>query len=80
MNRHEVLTHKEPSLIHLKFFGCDAFVHVPMGKRSKMDNEAKKCISIRYKDGVKGYQLWSSGNKENNLYSGCDLQGSWDRF
>ena len=47
------------SLAHLRFFGCDAFVHVPKKKRSKLDNKSKKYIFIGYMDGVKGYKLWN---------------------
>ena len=35
-----------------------------------MDNKAKKCIFIGYKDGVKGYKLW-------NLVKG-KLVYNWD--
>ena len=31
----EVWIGKKPSIKHLKFFGCDAYVHVPKEKRSK---------------------------------------------
>jgi transposase InsO family protein len=51
----EVLTGKEPSLTHLKVFGCDAYVHVPKENRSKLDKKVEKCIFIGYKDGLKGY-------------------------
>jgi hypothetical protein len=56
---HEAWTSKKPSLVHLKVFGCDAYVHVPKEKRSKLDNKVEKCIFIGYKDGVKGYKLWN---------------------
>ena len=45
----EVWTGKKPSIKHLKFFGCDAYVHVPKEKRSKLDNKAEKCIFIGYR-------------------------------
>jgi transposase InsO family protein len=50
---------KRPSLAHLIVFGCDAFVHIPKERRKKLDSNSKKCIIIRYKDGVKGYKLWN---------------------
>ena len=50
---------KKSSLSHLKLFGCDAFMHAPKEKRSKLDIKAVKCIFIVYKDGVKGYKLWN---------------------
>jgi hypothetical protein len=64
----EVWTSKEPSLTHLKVFGCDVYVHVPKENRSKMDKKAEKCIFIGYKDGLKGYNLWNPETKKV-LYS-----------
>ena len=56
---HEVWTGKKPSLSHLRVFGCDAYIHVPKEKRTKLDNKSKRCIFTRYKDGLKGYKLWN---------------------
>jgi hypothetical protein len=61
---HEVWTGKKPSLEHLRVFGCDAYVHVPKENRSKLDNKAKKCIFIGYKDGVKSYNIWNPETKK----------------
>ena len=36
---HEVWTGKKTSLSHLRVFGCDAYVHVPKDKRTKLDNK-----------------------------------------
>ena len=36
---HEVCSSKKSSIAHLKVFGCDAFMHVPKEKRSKLDNK-----------------------------------------
>ena len=55
----EVWTGKKPSISHLRVFGCDAYVHVPKEKRTKLDSKSKKCIFIEYKDGLKGYKLWN---------------------
>jgi hypothetical protein len=55
----EVWTGKEPSLTHLKVFGCDAYVHVPNEYKSKLDKKVGKCIFIRYKYGLKVYKLWN---------------------
>ena len=56
---HELWTGKKPSLSHLRVFGCDAYVHIPKEKRTKLDNKSERCIFIRYKDGLKGYKLWN---------------------
>eukprot|EP00253_Pinus_taeda_P028451 PITA_28451 len=42
----EVWTGKKPSLSHLRVFGCDAYVHVPKEKRTKLDSKYEKCIII----------------------------------
>jgi hypothetical protein len=60
----EVWTGKDPSLTHLKLFGCDAYVHVPKENKSKLDKKAKKCIFIGYKDGLKGYRIWNPETKK----------------
>jgi hypothetical protein len=49
---------------HLKLFCCDAFVHVPKEKRSKLDKKASKCILIGYKEGMKGYKLWDPASRK----------------
>eukprot|EP00253_Pinus_taeda_P016201 PITA_16201 len=41
-----VWTGKKPSLSHLRVFGCDAYVHVPKEKRTKLDSKSEKCIFI----------------------------------
>ena len=56
---HEVWNGKKPSISHLRVFGCDAYVHVPKYKRTKLDNKFERCIFIGYKDGLKGYKLWN---------------------
>ena len=55
----EVWTGKKPSLSHLRVFGCDAYVHVPKEKRTKLDSKSEKCAFIGYKDGLKGYKTWN---------------------
>eukprot|EP00253_Pinus_taeda_P021890 PITA_21890 len=55
----EVWTGKKPSLSHLRVFGCDAYIHVPKEKSTKLDSKSEKCLFIGYKDGLKGYKLWN---------------------
>eukprot|EP00253_Pinus_taeda_P019884 PITA_19884 len=55
----EVWIGKKPSLSHLRVFGCDAYVHFPNEKQTKLDSKSEKCIFIGYKDGLKGYKLWN---------------------
>ena len=56
---HEVWSSKKPSIVHLRVFGCDAFMHAPKEKMRKLDNKDEKCIFVDYKDGIKGYKLWN---------------------
>jgi len=60
----EVWTGKKPSLSHLRVFGCDAYVHVPKEKQTKLDSKPEKCIFIGYKDGLKGYKLWNPATRK----------------
>jgi hypothetical protein len=60
----EVWIGKEPSLTHLKVFGCDAYVHVPKENRSNLYKKDEKCIFIGYKYGLKGYNLWNPETKK----------------
>jgi hypothetical protein len=64
MTPHEVWFGKNPSVSHLKVFGCDACVHVPKEKRSKLDKKAVKCIFIGYKEGMKVYELWDLASRK----------------
>eukprot|EP00253_Pinus_taeda_P009658 PITA_09658 len=50
----ELWTSKKPSHSHLRVFGCDAYVHVPKEKRTKLDSKSEKCIFIgEVKDVIK---------------------------
>jgi hypothetical protein len=50
---------RNPLLYISEFFSCDAYVHVPKEKRSKLDNKVEKCIFIDDKDSVKCYKIWN---------------------
>ena len=55
----EVWTGSPPSYGHLRVFDCEAYVHVPKEKRSKLDPKSKKCIFLGYgNSGEMGYKLW----------------------
>jgi hypothetical protein len=40
-------------LLHLRTFGCDAYVHIPKEKRHKMDVKNQKFILVGYNDNAK---------------------------
>ena len=56
---HKIWICKKTSLSHIRVFGCDAYVHVPKEKRTKLDSKHERCIFIRYKDGLNFYKLWN---------------------
>ena len=56
---HEVWTGKKSSLLHMWVFGCDAYVHVPKEKITKLDSKYERCIFIGYEIDLKGYKLWN---------------------
>ena len=65
---YEAWASKRTSLVHLRVFGCDAFVHIPKERKQNLESKSKKCIFVRYKDGVKGYKLWNPTTK-TTVYS-----------
>ena len=50
-----------PSLEHIRVFGCEAFLHV---LKSILDKKFEKCIFIGCKDGVKGYKPWNMATRK----------------
>jgi hypothetical protein len=66
-NPHEVWIGKKSSLTHLRVFGCDAYVHIPKENMSKLDKKDEKCISIGYKYGLKGYNIWKCCARHQHL-------------
>jgi hypothetical protein len=56
---HDVWTGKKPYLTHIGVFSCDAYVHVPKENKSNLDKKVEKCTIIRYKYGMKGYNIWN---------------------
>ena len=46
------------SYSHLPVYGCQAFVHVPKEKRSKLDSKSQECIFLAYGEDQYGFRLW----------------------
>lgn len=40
-------------------------MHIPKENKNKLDKKEVKCISIRYKDRMKGYKLWDPISKKS---------------
>ena len=62
----EKWTGSKPTLSHLRIFGCPAYEHIPMNKRTKWDYKANKCIFIGYGEmnGIKGYRLYNEYSRQ----------------
>ncbi|KAJ0493280.1 putative RNA-directed DNA polymerase [Helianthus annuus] len=60
---YELLFGFEPSLSHLKIFGCLCFFTV-LNNPDKLDQRAEKCIFMGYSNLKKGYKVWSLDQKK----------------
>ena len=52
------MTRKKPKLSHLQVFGCDAYVMINPGDRSKLDPKSKKLSFIGYGGDEYEYRFW----------------------
>ncbi|CAM8964429.1 unnamed protein product [Rhodiola kirilowii] len=57
---YEVWSGKPANYSLLRVFGCTVYYHVSEGK---LEPRAKKGIFVGFRDGVKGYRIWSSSEK-----------------
>ena len=49
---------RQPSVTHLKPFGCKAYVYVPKQLRRKLDMRSRPGILVGYAQQTKGYRIW----------------------
>jgi hypothetical protein len=54
----EAFTRKKPDISHLRIFGCVAYCHIPVEKRTKLDPTAKKGILVGYSETSKAYRIY----------------------
>ncbi|KAH9681068.1 hypothetical protein KPL71_026802 [Citrus sinensis] len=54
----EMWTRKPADYSYLHAFGCLVYVMYNAQERTKLDPKSRRCIFLRYVDGVKGYRLW----------------------
>ena len=52
----EVLSSKKSEINHLRIFGCPVYIHIPKGKRKKLDLSRKKGIFVGYSEILKPLQ------------------------
>jgi len=55
---------QKPTLNHVKVFGCEAFVHVPDQKRSKLDPKSHKLIFVGYDKNSTNYRLYDPESRK----------------
>ena len=60
----EAWSGRKPSVRHLRIFGCDAYVHIPKERRSKLDPKSVKCIFLGYCQGSKAYRLYNTETRQ----------------
>ena len=74
---------EKPDVGHFRVFGCNAYMHVPVEKRKKLDKKSVKCVFVGYPNQSKGYKLYepSTGKMlrsrdvifiENEFSNPCD--------
>ena len=55
---------RQPSVRHLKVFGCLAYGHLPAQGRKKLEPRARACVFVGYSNRTKGYRLWDPSTKD----------------
>ena len=58
----EAWTHKKVNYSFLITFGCEAFVHIDIENKTKLESKSKKCTFIGYGVDDFGYRLWNYEN------------------
>ena len=61
---HEAWTNENPSVDHLKVFGCLCYSHVAKDERQKLDIKAIRCIMLGYGTETKAYRLYDVERKK----------------
>ena len=49
---------RKPDVSHIKKLGCKVFVHIPDGKRSKLDPKAVEGVLVDHCEHTKGYRIY----------------------
>jgi hypothetical protein len=49
---------QRPSVAHMRIFGCDAYIHVPKEKRTKLESKTHPGMFLSYSDESKAYHVW----------------------
>jgi len=65
----ELWTGRIPDLSYLRTFGCIAYIHMPVEKRSKLDQTAVKGIFVRYGQTTRQYWILTLGDMKVKQHS-----------
>jgi hypothetical protein len=49
---------REPSVEHLRIFGCPVYIHVPKDKRKKLEPSGQRGIFVGYSESSKTYRIY----------------------
>ncbi|UYV60538.1 K02A2.6-like [Cordylochernes scorpioides] len=55
---YEIWYKRKPSILHLKTFGCNAYVHIPKDNRKKLDKMSIRTFFVGYTETNKNYRMW----------------------
>ncbi|UYV60351.1 hypothetical protein LAZ67_1000907 [Cordylochernes scorpioides] len=55
---YEIWYKRKPSILHLKNFGCNAYVHTPKDNRKKLDKNSTRTFFVGYTETNKNYRMW----------------------
>ena len=64
MTPEEAFSGKNPSVEHLRIFGCPVYIHVPNDKRKKLEPSGKTCIFVGYSESSKAYRIYVPGQQK----------------
>nr|GEY21750.1 hypothetical protein [Tanacetum cinerariifolium] len=70
----------KPTVSHLRIFGSIAYVHVPIQRRSTLDDRSEKHVFVGYDKQSKGYKLYNPVTKKEVVSRDVefDEERSWD--
>jgi hypothetical protein len=60
----EVFLGIKPEVDHLRIFGCPVYIHVPKGKRTKMEPSGKKGFFLGYSEKSKFSKIYVPGQRK----------------
>ena len=60
----EMITGKKPDLSHLRVWGCEAFAHIDLSIRKKLDHTSTRTLLVGYNEHEKSYRLWNKAERK----------------